>query len=189
MFSFAVSVQIMAIFLLALISVYAVSVSGNHNLRDKLADQKKLNQQRLIQLTGISNELAKQKGNAGQSRLMQLQRELEAERYLLDVLGAVYASHRKGFAGYLESFSRRVVDGLWISRFDMLDGGASLKLVGGAIKPDAVPRFIENLKQEAILQGTKFQALEIDRSDAKKGWVDFSLASDGYSKSPFDIEQ
>ena len=188
LFSFVVSLQIATIFLLALILLYVVSMRGITSLDKQLQESKTLNQQRLSQLAKVSGELSKRNGDSTQSRVQQLKQELEAERFLLSVLGEVYASHRKGFSGYLEGFSRRVIDGLWITRFDMLNGGASVKLVGGALKPDAVPRFIENLKQEESLRGTKFQILEMDRASGKN-WLNFSLASEGFSETPFDVKE
>lgn len=179
----------MAVLCVALIMIYLMSLRNVAELQHKLESDKQLNQQRLTQLASLSNEIAKFKGNSGQSRVSQLKQELEAERFLLSVLGDLYASHSKGFATYLEGFSRRVIDGLWITRFDMLNGGSAVKLVGGALKPDAVPRFIENLKQEKAMQGTKFQILEIDRPSNNKNWVEFSLASDKFTGTPFDVKE
>jgi len=189
MFSFMFSLQATALFMVALSVIYILNLNSVSHLQQKLLAQKQQNQQRLSQLASLSDEIAKYKGATTHSRVGQLKQELEAEKFLLSVLGEVYASHSKGFAAYLEGFSRRVIDGLWISRFDMLNGGKQVKLVGGALKPDAIPRFIDNLKEEEALRGTKFQILEIDRADKNKNWVKFSLASDNFSETPFDVKE
>jgi len=189
MFSLLFSLQAAGLFFIALSAIYLLNLRQVTFLERQLADDTHLNQQKLTQLAALSNEIAKYKGSAGDSQLIQLRKELDAEKFLLSVLGEAYASHSKGFANYLEGFSRRVIDGLWISRFDMLNGGSEIKLVGGALKPDAVPLFIENLKQEDSLRGTKFQILEIDRSDKTKSWVKFSLASDKFDNLPFDVKE
>lgn len=189
LFSFPFALQTLSIFILALSVIYGFNLNQLSGLEQKLAANNELNKQRLTQLERLSKDLNQFQGSNKKTRLDQLKQELQAEGFLLSVLGDVYASHSKGFAAYLEGFSRRVVDGLWISRFDMLNGGRAVKLVGGALKPDAVPRFIENLKQEKALRGTNFQVLEIDRPDKKKKWVNFSLASEKFDDTPFDVKE
>jgi len=189
MFSFTSSLQATAVFFIALVGLYFLNWQHVVKLEGKIVEDNYFNQQKLTQLAQLSNDISKFKGDASNSKVGQLKQELEAERFLLSVLGDVYASHSKGFASYLEGFSRRVIDGLWISRFDMLNGGSAIKLVGGTLKPESVPEFLENLKQEEALRGTKFQILDIDRADKNKSWVKFTLASEKFSEMPFDVKE
>lgn len=187
LFSFTVSVRVVAIIVVAMLSLYLLGTLNLERAEKDLTELKLQNELRLTQLAGISEQLKSLNGGTEVAHKIDLlEQELEAEKYLLEILGDVYVQHRQGFSDYLEGFARRVVKGMWITRFDMQNGGKDVMLSGGAMVPDSVPTFIEQLAEEPRLIGTHFEILTMQRQDTGKAWVDFTLASGGFKQSPFD---
>jgi len=166
--------------------MFAYSWIKLNAVETELATLKALNATGLEQMATLSKQINKITGaGSGEQHIERLRAELAAGRYLIKMLGEVYSTHRVGFSGYLEGFSRRTLDGLWMTSFEMQNGGNSVRILGGALEPELIPKFIQGLSLEPSLVGTQFHELDISRKTKKTKWVEFMLSSGDFSNDVF----
>jgi len=188
LFSFAASIKILSVFIVGLILVFTTAQIKLISIEKELSKMKKQNAIQLALLASVSKKLDLKLGRTGgDNRVERLRKELDAGRYLLDMFGKVYTTHRVGFSGYLEGFSRSSIQGMWISTFEMKNGGKSVKISGGTMSPDLIPKFIQGLGVESILMGTQFQLLDMKRKTKEGNWVEFLLSSGDFGDDVFEV--
>ena len=85
------------------------------------------------------------------------------------------AQHRAGFAPLLAGLADRHIQGLWLTRIRMREGGQLLRLEGLAQEQTQVPRYLASLSGSPALQGREFAQLQVQREDS--GLLRFILAS------------
>jgi Tfp pilus assembly protein PilN len=176
--SFVTMVQICLIVLAALLLISGYSWWQTLSLKQNLAGLKQQHQARLAQLDKVTREVAKMKDkDQSQSQIERLEQELQAERHILAVLDGKRLRQIKGFSSYFESFSHQVVQGMWLTGFDVANGGQSVQIRGSSTEPDLVPRFLQGLSKEKQLQGTEFSVLQMLREDDDVSWVDFVVSA------------
>lgn len=73
----------------------------------------------------------------------------------------------KGYAEYMRAFSRQIVQGVWLTGFQIRGAGHDIALQGRAVQADLVPVYISRLRNEPVLQGRSFAALEMQASAAE----------------------
>jgi len=142
---------------------------------DRLEGRKAAASDRLDELR---TRLADARAAAGpDAAVARLRAELAAKRRLLDYLRSGPLARRGGFSPYLRGLARRKIDGLWLKRIELDDGGSRLRLDGHAANPDRIPQLIDRLGQEDAYAGQVFRTLDIERPKDASGRVDFVLAS------------
>jgi Tfp pilus assembly protein PilN len=98
-----------------------------------------------------------------ESRIKQLSKSVAARSKALQMLQSGAAGQTTGFANRLEALARRHVDGLWIDAIILSGANGSMSLSGATLDPDIVPRYLENLAQDSVLAGTRFDEFLIER--------------------------
>jgi hypothetical protein len=98
-----------------------------------------------------------------ESRIKQLSKSIAARSQALQMLQSGAAGQTTGFANRLEALARRHVDGLWIDAIILSGANGSMSLAGATLDPDIVPRYLENLAQDSVLAGTRFDEFLIER--------------------------
>lgn len=186
--SFVAMIQICLIVIAAFLAMTGYSWWQTLSLKHHLAGLKHERGVRLAQLNKVTLEVAKMKNqDQSQSQIQRLEQELKAERHILSVLDAKHLRGIKGFSSYFESFSRQVVQGMWLTGFDVADGGQSVQIRGSSTEPDLVPQFLKGLSKEKQLQGTEFGVLQMLREHDDMRWVDF-VVSAGKSASLISLD-
>lgn len=176
--SFVAMVQICLVVVAALLAIGGYGVWQSLTLKHQLVSLKQQQQQRLVQLNKATQEVAKLKNkDQSQTQIVRLERELEAERHILSVLDAKHLRGIKGFSSYFESFSRQVVQGMWLTGFDVENGGQAVQIRGSSTEPDLVPRFLQGLSKESQLRGIEFSVLQMLRVKDNLTWVDFVVSA------------
>lgn len=176
--SFEALIQICAVMVIALILLTGYGWWQSKGLDAQVAQLKKQHDARLEMLQQVTSEASKQSSNdETQKEIAQLQAELDAERYILSVLGEDEFGQTTGFSEYLQIFMRRVVQGMWITRFTVFDSGDNMLIQGGSLSADLIPEFLQGLSQEVQLQGMHFSVLQMARKEPNKAWIEFNLSS------------
>jgi Tfp pilus assembly protein PilN len=98
-----------------------------------------------------------------ESRVKELSRAIAARTRGLQMLQSGAAGQATGFASRLEALARRHVDGLWIDAVILSGANGSMSLAGATLDPDIVPRYLQNLAQDPVLNGTRFDDFLIER--------------------------
>jgi hypothetical protein len=176
--SFETMLQICAVVLIALAGLYAYGWWHTQQLNGDVARLQKQHQKRLAQLERVSREASKRPAQTQvQDEIARLQAELKAERYILSLLDGDEVGQATGFSEYLQIFTRRVVQGMWLKEFVVYDGGDHMLIRGGSVSADLVPKFLKGLSQEPQLQGMHFSVLQMARDKPNKSWIEFVLSS------------
>jgi len=176
--SFEALVQISGIVIVALAALYGYGIWSNHGLATEVSGLKKQHDERISMLERISREAANlANGNDVEEEIQRLEAELAAERYIVSLLGKDKLGKALGFSEYLEIFSRRVVQGMWISKFSIFDGGEHMLIKGGALSAELLPLFLQGLSEEPALAGLEFTVLQMAREESSRSWIEFVLSS------------
>jgi hypothetical protein len=120
----------------------------------------------------------KQKSELLVRDLEQAKAELAARQVLTTALKQGVFGNTKGFSGYFEALAREHVEGLWLSKIDIEEGGRAMALAGGASLPELVPAYLARLGKEESFKGVTFSRFELQRSADAPLHVDFSLWTD-----------
>lgn len=117
--------------------------------------------------------------------------QLKTRRRIIGLLEQGALGNRQGFSGYFRALSRQTMEGLWLTGFQV-SGADEVAISGRALKPELVPAFINQLKQEPVLAGKTFASLEMRRptSTGPSGktvvpaYIEFSLHHSAAKPSP-----
>ena len=119
---------------------------------------------------------AQQNTQALQEEAKRLESRLASQNRLIESQKSV--GNTEGFSEYLRAFSRQLVQGLWLSRFNI--EATQFSLSGYAAAPELLPVYIQRLGKERIMQGKTFANLEM--SHTTQGAIEFSLQSNPVSE-------
>ena len=176
--SFQVLWQGCAAVLVVLMMMYGWGMQQTLRLKSELAQQEKQQQAFTQQLVDVSAQLAGMKTDtAPQLVLANLEREMVARQKVVDALTRVRDTYTQGVSTYLESFSRQMPKGVWLTGFTVQAGGEGLIIRGSSLKPELVPTFLDHLSTENTLMGTQFGLLQIQRETPDASFVDFTVTT------------
>lgn len=103
--------------------------------------------------------------NALDSEIERLEGEIVAKQQMQDILRRGIFSNTTGFSGYLASFARQRVPGVWLTGFDITGAGEEMSLAGRTTNPELVPRYMQKLSSEKGLSGIEFRAFQMNRPE------------------------
>ena len=112
------------------------------------------------------------------SRVKQLDEELRQKQQILGLLSDDQYGNAHGFAEHLAGLSNQHVEGIWLTKLFIQQGGKQLGLSGGSTKPELVPQFIQRLGGEPSFAGKEFKTFTISRADKPSTWVNFDLSTE-----------
>jgi Tfp pilus assembly protein PilN len=107
-----------------------------------------------------------QKSKAVKEELDRAEQELAALRQVSDVLGRGEVGNTLGYSEYLRAFARQIVDGVWLTGFNIQGAGSEITLQGRALQAELIPVYIGQLRREPVMKGKSFAALEINLPEA-----------------------
>lgn len=81
----------------------------------------------------------------------------------------------ENFTGLVEQLAKQTVDGIWLSKFEVLNKGEDIQLYGYAKTPKQVSKYIEMLGNQESYQGRNFQQIEIKRTERR--WNEFYIST------------
>jgi len=156
---------------------------------DQLTKQYKEDVQRYdaeqANLERFANEFSPQRSKEIlQAEVSRLEKELDTQNELGDALKSSAGGSTTGFSEYMRAFSRQVVQGLWLTGFNIPGDGLEISLSGRVLNPALLPTYIQRLGKEQIMQGKAFSTLEIKAgtgegvgSVSQPRYVEFNLHS------------
>ncbi len=136
------------------------------------------------QLSNINSELEQLKtqlltleraqSTQGKNKLLEkeiakLSKELEKRERISRVLLNKSFGNSSGFSTYLEAFAKGHVQGTWLTDVEIKQGGTALGLKGKTLSSELVPIYIQKLAEEASLEGSAFNVMELARVETDEG--------------------
>ncbi len=117
----------------------------------------------------------RQKDPALEAQLATLTGERNALIPLFDLLATGKLGNTRGFSPLLAGLARQGEKELWLRRVTLEIGGEQLVLEGSALRPEIVPRYLQQLSREEAFSGREFSSLKMNRPEEHPGRVDFLL--------------
>lgn len=106
-----------------------------------------------------------------------LTQQLNARKDMIEVLDKVVVKDDIGYSSTLVALARQRVDGLWLTRISLGPAGRNMALEGETRSAEAVPQYLQNLRQEPSFVGRTFTLFDLKNDDAKGGAMQFRLKS------------
>jgi len=149
-------------------------LSSNENEK-KIALQTQ--QEVLLEIKLITAKINKFSDDSKLKRiLVNKELELKNKQNVLRVLSESHFGNTKGFADHMAGLSRQHIEGLWITNFNIHDGGKKLSLQGSTFEPEHVPKYLLKLSHEVSFSGVEFKTFHMQRHlDTNR--IDFDIRS------------
>lgn len=91
-----------------------------------------------------------------------LQQQIRQRKELQQIMGGQKFGNFDGFSRFLAGLARQANADLSLTQIHLLEGGSTLELEGWARAPQAVPRYLHDLRSEQIFETVRFGVLQID---------------------------
>lgn len=140
---------------------------AEHQLKQKTAMAELQKIQKQLSLRKKDMNLAK--------RLTEKTAELTNKQKVLNILSRDEFGNTKGFIEHVSGLARQRIEGLWLTKIRIANGGTDVALHGTTLKAEYVPKYLQRLSSEKIFTGTEFESLSMVRQKKKKKWLNFSL--------------
>jgi hypothetical protein len=108
--------------------------------------------------------------------LVRLQQVLADNRRLASAMANGEFGDSRGFSAYFEAFARQHVEGTWLTRLAVENGGRSITATGHALQAALVPLYVQQLGSEPVMAGKSFNTLEMQRPETDPLRLDFSIS-------------
>jgi len=150
--------------LLIAVSLYGlIDVSRSAERRAALTEQIAVLADANTQLRASINSVAEP---ALAQRVADLQAQLHSRSILVAALTGTANERSAGFARHLDQLAASVRPGLWLTDFELSDGGNHIRLAGMTLDPVLVPRFLKNLGSAPQFVGHPFDTFELAAADS-----------------------
>lgn len=175
-FSAVTIAQTAGIFVVGLLLIYGYARWHVAALGDDIAA---LDAQRSAAMAQLQT-LSAQSTPAPRSRIVTDQlREAEIEVAQKERLLVAFQTRRfgetRGFSRHFSALARERIDGLWLTRVVIRDGGVSL--AGAAEAGELVPRYLARIGRDGAFAGTEFPFLQLTRGDERSAPVEFTVTT------------
>lgn len=88
---------------------------------------------------------------------------LASSQTLRDLLHKDVFASKQGYSDFFIALARQSVQGLQLSRVDITGAGKEIEIIGRASTPDRVPRYLQSLAREKIMEGQEFGVFQINQ--------------------------
>ncbi len=120
------------------------------------------------QIVALGKQAASAKPDARlEAELAAARKRLRLRRDVLAALKKGVGAESRSFAEYLRGFARQAPKGLWLTSFNIGDGGASMEIHGRMTDASLLPDYIARLNNEKAFRGRAFAALKIEAGKAE----------------------
>ncbi len=140
---------------------------------------------------------ARQKNKSLEADIQKAEMDAKSLQQIMDILHKGEFGNKTGYAEYMRAFSRQILDGVWLTGFNIYGAGSEIGIQGRALQPELVPTYLTHLKREPVMQGKSFAVLEMqrpsidqtkkqdatgDKPRVQAGYIEFSLRSSDVMK-------
>ena len=170
-----VQYAVMVVAVLVIISSVQAWLYSHANTR--ISELKATQQQLLAEVQKISNELSASSDDSQlKASISKKEQEQANKQNVLQALSGKQFGNVKGFADQFVGLSRQHIEGVWLTGLHIHSGGTRMNLTGSTYAPENVPKYLQNLSQEADFRGLEFKTFLMERKD-KSSLVNFSIRS------------
>ena len=100
---------------------------------------------------------------------------LKKQKRVISFLRQDSINDKASFTPLVEQLSQQSVEGVWLSRFEVINYGKDIQLFGFAKTPDKVSKYLSMLGENEAYQGRVFKQIQVKRGN--KSWSEFFLST------------
>lgn len=168
-FSATAMAQAGAAIFAGVVVLYALMFWQVRDLRQEVAKADKQLQSTTKRLEEASSKYGPGKGKSAENEIAELEKQLAGRLRVRDLLSRGLFSNTTGYSDFFVAFARQHVPGMWLTGFDITGAGEELRLQGCATNAAEVPRYVQRLAAEQVLNGKEFQVFVLSRPEKKEG--------------------
>lgn len=170
---------------IALVALVLVSIVGGYQVwslqslvatiekqaasRDQLQSQYEMMEANFVEPTEDKSLL---------DQLQTLSKDVNQKQKLKQFLESESSKSLFSFAAVLDALANSDVGNVWLTEVSIKTTGQQYELKGISQHADAIPNYIDQLKQAEALQGTSFNVFSIERDKEKESLLHFTLSSE-----------
>ena len=113
--------------------------------------------------------------------LKQVEAQALMQQEIVQTLKSGAIGNTTGYAEYMRAFSRQIVNGIWLTSFNIIGDAAQISLGGAVLRPELVPLYVRRLNRENVMRGKSFASLQMQQpeTDGSKEprYIEFMLQS------------
>lgn len=170
--------QVLRMSFFLVLALVSTSLYTDHQATSLQKDANRMQQQAKKlegQIFTFGQLVGPDKKRAAAQSFEQLKQIRQSRRQMLSGLSGENKYRPRLFSSYFEGLARRKLDGLWLQEIHISEGGKSIALVGNTLRPELVPKWIKELKNEPAFQGITFRSATLVREQQGDGSLRFSL--------------
>lgn len=164
-FSAATMFQATAVVAIALLTIYVYGLWQVRGLENEVIQLEGRESAYSAQLASLDPGSSDARRREMEQELARLDRTLDAQQRLIQVLREQPLGSTAGFSRYLTALGRRRTEGLWLTSISINGASNAIELAGETISPDLVPAYLLGLGAEEALAGQRFDEFTIERTD------------------------
>jgi Tfp pilus assembly protein PilN len=139
--------------------------------RMQTANMKKTLEQSSLQLKNMNDQASslrstqapKLKTPALELELRTIEATIMRRHQIAQILQNSEFGNTEGYSAYLTAFARQIPANVWLTGFSLEGAGYDLVLYGRTLQAELIPQYVSQLRQEKIMQGKSFSALQVER--------------------------
>lgn len=171
--------QITAIVLVGFVIIGAYQLWSLQALKAKIAKQENLRNQVQKQYEDLQASYVEPKEDPNLlKQLSNITKDAEQKRRLKRFLENQADKSLFSFSSVLDGLAESDVSNIWLTKVIVTTSGNHYELHGITQHAEAIPAYIEKLKQAKALQGTSFSVFSIERDEKRESILHFTLSSE-----------
>ena len=179
LFSAKTMLLMMGIALLGLAVISAISVFQTKTIEDKLkaqvVEKDRLKENLEEAKAGLT---PREKSHLLTARKARIDKNLKDARRLSAIIRSESAKNNKLYSDYFRGLAQTTIQGLWLQQITISDGSNEFGLSGNTLRPELVPRLLQNLSDLSVFQGTSFNKVLFKRdTENPENGVSFELTT------------
>jgi len=178
-FSAKTMLMMSGVVVVALVVISAISVIQTKNIESKLQAQKAEKNDLNDSLEQAKTKLKPpEKSQLLSAKKSRVETELKDARRLSAIIRSEADKNNKLYSDYFRGLAQTTIQGLWLRQITISDGSNAVGLSGNTIKPELVPRLLQQLSDLAVFQGTNFNKVLFKRDmDNPETGISFELTT------------
>ena len=174
-FSFAFISRCCIAFFVALLLVEGFTTWLFWQQQDQLVKLRASEQQINVRLTALKQAQPLSQRPKLESQLTKLQQQVQQRQELQRIMGGQEFGNFDGFSPFLVGLARRANANVSLTHIYLQDGGKALQLRGWTRVPEAVPQYLQDLRQENSLENVRLGVLAIEKDPQHSHKLKFSV--------------
>ena len=112
-----------------------------------------------------------------EAEIAALTAERDARRSILRDMTQRTSRRDASFSRLLDGLARQDVESIWLERIRFSSGGDAIEIEGRSLTPEAIPRYLRRLGNDAGFRDRRFRTFLLERPDGRNGAIAFRLAT------------